>query len=104
VRRVKAVSLSYELVAIQRAVEGAAVLTDLGRHGGLEGEDTEALVSAILALAVCRLRDLGRTARGTLDVEVFRAPHNTAVEVTGEEDVVLRPKHVATKKKGRRRG
>jgi hypothetical protein len=88
---VKAVSVSAELTTIQRAVEGAGLLVEIGRQGGVEDEDTGALASAILALASVRLRDLGRAARGTLDAEVLWAPHNAAVEDTDEEDVILYP-------------
>lgn len=86
----KAVSLSNEIITLQRAIEGAATLAELGRQGGLEDEDTEALISAILALVSCRMRDLGRAARGTLNVELFWAPHNAAIEVPGEQDVLMR--------------
>lgn len=87
----KAVSVSAELTTIQRAVEGAALLVEVGRQGGVENEDTGALASAILALAAVRLRDLGRAARGTLDAEVVWAPHNAAAEDADGEDVVLYP-------------
>jgi hypothetical protein len=56
-RVVKAVSVSSELATIQRAVEGAALLVEVGRQGGVEDEDNGALVAAILALAAARLRD-----------------------------------------------
>jgi len=88
---VKAVSVSAELTTIQRAVEGAALLVEVGRHGGVENEDTGALVSAILALAAVRLRDLGRAGRGTLDVESFWAPHGAAVDDSDMEDLILYP-------------
>lgn len=97
-RRVKAVSVSTELDTIQRAVEGAALLVEVGRHGGVEGEDTGAFVSAILALATCRLRDLGRAARGTLDPEVLSAPHNVLAD-TASEDVVLHARSGAAKRR-----
>lgn len=85
----KAVSVSAELTTIQRAVEGAALLVEIGRQGGVENEDTGALVSAILDLAAVRLRDLGRAARGTLDIESFWAAHNTAVDDGKAEDLIL---------------
>jgi hypothetical protein len=91
VRRVKAVSVSAELDNIQRAVEGAALTIEVGRQGGVEDEDTGALASAILALAAVRLRDLGRAARGTFDAEQFWAPHNTAIDGSNEEDLILYP-------------
>jgi hypothetical protein len=95
---VKAVSVSAVLDTIQRAVEGAGLLVEVKRHGGVEGEDTEAFVSAVLALAACRLRDVGRAARGTLDPEVLSAPHNTIVD-TAAEDVVLHPRGGDAKRK-----
>ena len=55
----KAVSVSAELAVIQRAVEGAALLVEVDRQGGVAGEDIRPLVAAILALASVRLRDLG---------------------------------------------
>lgn len=85
----KAVSVSAELTTIQRAVEGAALLVEMGRQGGVEGEDTGALASAILALAACRLRDLGRAGRGTLRMEDFWAPHGAAVDGSDLEDLIL---------------
>lgn len=99
-RRVKAVSISAELDTIQRAVEGAGLLVEVGRHGGVEGEDTGAFVSAVLALAACRLRDLGCAARGTLDPEVLSAPHNTVVDAEAE-DAVLRPREEHANRKSR---
>jgi hypothetical protein len=104
VRGVKTVSVSSELTTIQRAVEGAVLLVEVGRQGGVEDEDAGAFVSAILALAACRLRDLGRAARGTLDAEVLWAPHNAAVDDTapGEEDVILYPASGAATAKKRR--
>lgn len=87
----KAVSVSAELTTIQRAVEGAALLVEIGRQGGVEDEDTGALVSAILALAACRLRDLGRAGRGTLSVEDFWALHGAAIDQDEVEDLILYP-------------
>ena len=87
----KAVSVSAELTAIQRAVEGAALLVEVDRQGGVAGEDSKPLVAAILALASCRLRDLGRAARGSLDVEFFWAPHNAADADGDGEDLILYP-------------
>lgn len=87
----RVVSVSSELITIQRAVDGAALLVEVGRQGGVEDEDCAALVSAVLALASCRLRDLGRAARGTLDLNSFWAPHSAANEVPGEMEIVLRP-------------
>jgi hypothetical protein len=91
VRRVKAVSVSAELITIERAVEGAALIIEVGRQGGVEDEDTGALASAVLALAAVRLRDLGRAARGTLDAEAFWARHNATVEDNEGEELILHP-------------
>ena len=88
---VKSVSVSAELATLQRAVDGALALVELDRQGGLEGEDGRANVGAILALVSCRLRDLGRVAHGTLDVDVIFAPHNAAVDGADAEDLVLHP-------------
>ena len=85
----KTISVSAELTVIQRAVEGAALLVEVGRQGGVEGEDTGALASAVLALTACRLRDLGRAVRGSLASELFVATHNEAVAGADCEDVFL---------------
>lgn len=90
-RRMKAVSVSAELTTIERAVEGAGLLVEIGRQGGIEGEDSGAFVAAVLALAAVRLRDLGRATRGTLGIEVLWAPHNAAVDGGEEEDLILHP-------------
>jgi hypothetical protein len=96
---VKAVSVSAELTAIQRAVEGAALLVEIDRHGGVEGEDSRPLVAAILALAAVRLRDLGRAGRGSLDVENFWAPYSAADPDDDLEDLVL---YAAKQEKGKK--
>lgn len=87
----KAVSVSAELLVIQRAVEGAALLVEVDRHGGVEGEDARPLAAANLSLAAVRLRDLGRAGRGSLDVATFWAPHNAAAGTreANEEDLIL---------------
>ena len=92
-RGVKAVSVSAQgFTTIQRAVEGAGLLVEVGRHGGVEDEESGAFVSAILDL-VTPYSEPGRAARGTLDAEVYWASHNAAVDDTtpGEEDVILYP-------------
>ena len=85
----KAVSVSAELTTIQRAVDGAALLVEVDRHGGVAGEDVRPMVAAILALASVRLRDLGKACRGSLDVATFWAPHGDAADGSDEEDLVL---------------
>jgi hypothetical protein len=88
---VKAVSVSAELTTIQRAIDGAITLVELDRQGGLEDEDNCANVAAILALASCRLRDLGRAGRGSLDVETFWSRYSAADPDDDLEDLVLYP-------------
>lgn len=95
----KATSVSAELTTIQRAVEGAALLIEVDRHGGVEGEDSRPLVAAILALAAVRLRDLGRAARGSLDVETLWAAHSAADPDNEDEDLVLYPARPESKAK-----
>ncbi len=89
----RAVSVSNELATLQRAVEGANLLVEVARHGGVEDEDSAPQVVAILALISCRLRDLGRATRGTLAAEAFWAPHNAVVEsgAKDQEDLILYP-------------
>ena len=87
----KTVSVTHEVSTIQEAVEGAAALLEMHRQGGLEGEDLTVKAVAVLALASCRLRDLGRACRGSLKVEQFWAPHNAALDATEAEDVILYP-------------
>ena len=96
----KRISVSAELAVIQKAVEGAALLIEVGRQGGVGDEDVEALASAVLALTACRLRDLGRAVRGTLAPELFVAAHNEAVAGADSGDVLLGTKrHVGGKRK-----
>ncbi len=95
----KAVSVSAELTTIQRAIEGAGLLVEVDRHGGVEGEDSRPLVAAILALAAVRLRDLGRAGRGSLDVENFWAPFSAADPDDDLEDLVLYPAKEPAKSK-----
>lgn len=95
----KAVSVSAELTTVQRAIDGATTLVELDRQGGLEDEDNRANVAAILALASCRLRDLGRAGRGSLDVETFWARHSAAVDDNELEDLILYPAKPAGRSK-----
>ena len=96
----KTISVSAELAIIQRSVEAAALLVEVGRQGGVGNEDVEALASAVLALTACRLRDLGRAVRGTLAPELFVAAHNEAVAGADSDDVLLgTQRHVRRKRK-----
>ena len=92
--------MSSEVATIQQVVEGAAALLEMHRQGGLAGEDLTGSAVAVLALASCRLRDLGRACRGTVQAEQLWAPHNAAVEGGDDEDVILYP---AAPKEGSRK-
>ncbi|WP_248345402.1 hypothetical protein [Anaeromyxobacter paludicola] len=88
----KAISVGYELLTLQHAVEAAAALVEAG-SADLDGR-AEHQVLAVLALVGCRLRDLGRAVGGHLDPAVLWAPHNAALDgIRGGEDrdVVLPP-------------
>lgn len=93
----KRISVSAELAVIQRSVEAAALLVEVGRQGGVGDEDVEALASAVLALTACRLRDLGRAVRGSLAPELFVAAHNEAVAGADSGDVHLGPQRRAAR-------
>lgn len=88
----KPVSASYEIATLKNAVEGAITLIELHRLGGLEDEDIEKSVVALLGLVACHLRDLGRVMRGAFDVEQFAALFNAAPDdgvEAAEKDVIL---------------
>lgn len=89
----KAVSVSAELLILQRAVQGVADSLDVENFDSPVSDDHQRQVVAMLNLIATRLRDLGRAARGSLPVEKFWAPHNAVVEDIGEdvEDVILYP-------------
>jgi hypothetical protein len=57
-------------------------------------DDAQRQVVATLNLVAVRLRDLGRAARGRLPVELFWAPHKTALdtrEATVEDLILYEP-------------
>jgi hypothetical protein len=87
----KAVSVSAELLAIQRAVQHVADSLDVENVDGPVSHDAQRQVVATLNLVTVRLRDLGRAARGRLPVELFWAPHNEALDTkeADEEDLIL---------------
>ena len=87
----KKVSVSAELAVIQRSVDAAALLIEVGRQGGVGDEDVEALASAVLALSSCRIRDLGRAVRGTFPAALLAADHNAVITGTGEDDLLVPP-------------
>ena len=88
------VRLGWELATLEAALEGARILTDATRHGGLQTEhdDRAALpaASAITSLVTLRMRDLCRVLRGEKDADDFSAPHNqTDGGDPGDGDVIL---------------
>jgi hypothetical protein len=85
----KAVSVSAELLVIQRTVQGVADILDVENVDHPVSDDAQRQVVAMLNLVAVRLRDLGRTARGRLPVELFWAGHNDADPSEEQEDLVL---------------
>lgn len=86
-----AVSVSAELLVLQRAVQQVADILDVEKIDNPLSEDAQRQTAAVLNLVACRIRDLGRAARGRLPVELFIAPHNEAVAGAEGEDVILYP-------------
>lgn len=89
-RQKRAVSLAAEVEVLRGAVEAARTLVEMHRQGGLEGEDCAGLAVDTLTLIVCRLRDLGRVARGEASARVLVAPHNQVASGTKAEGYVLK--------------
>jgi len=88
---VKAVSVSAELLVLQRAVQGVADRLDVETNDSPVSDEHQRQANAILNLVACRIRDLGRAARGRLPVELFWAPYNAAIDTkdANEEDLIL---------------
>ena len=87
----KAISVSAELLAIQRAVQHVADSLDVENVDRSVSHDAQRQVVGVLNMVAVRLRDLGRAARGRLPVELFWASHNEAVDTkeANEEDLIL---------------
>ncbi len=89
------VSISAELSAIGRAVDGAALLTDAlaeGTFSTAEAADRiPAAVAAVLGLVHARLDQVQRVLRGSSDPKRILTPHNlTGAPSPGEDpDVTL---------------
>jgi hypothetical protein len=90
----KAVSVSAELLVLQRSVQGVADILDVQKVDNPVSDDAQRQVVALLSLVAVRLRDLGRVARGRMPVELFWAPHNQADAMEDLEDLVLRDRAV----------
>lgn len=97
----KAVSVSAELLALERAVQLVADRCDVTTIDDPLTDDAQRQVVAVLTLVAVRLRDLGRAARGRLPVELFWAPHNDADPSSDQEDVILYEVAPATRKRRR---
>jgi len=97
----KAVSVSAELLVIQRAVQHVADSLNVENIDNSVSDDMQRQVVAVLNLVAVRLRDLGRSARGRMPVELFWAPHNDADPSDVQEDLVLY-KPAPTDRKGKK--
>lgn len=95
----KAVSVSAELLVLQRAVQHVTDRLDVEKIDDPVSDDDQRQAAAVLNLVACRLRDLGRAARGRMPVELFWAPYNAAIEGSEEEDLVLYEPEPISKKK-----
>lgn len=88
------VRIGWELATLEAALEGARILTDATRHGGLQTEHDDRVAlpaaSAITSLVTLRMRDLCRVLRGEKDVSDILAPHNrTDSGDPGDDDLLL---------------
>ena len=106
----KAVSLSFELFELERAVEGARLMLDMLANEGMPTEYAQRVapsaVAAGLSLVVARLHHLGRVIRGGEDPQHVWAEHNDDT-VHHPADVDLRlvawPIGLGIKRKKRKR-
>lgn len=93
--RPKMVSLGWELMSIQAAVDGARILVDgIANHQfGSEHDEKAAphAAAATLALVSLRVRELWRAVQGTTNpADTVLAPHNaTEHRADGHEDIYL---------------
>ena len=91
----KKVRLSYELSAVQHAIQGAQFLAMLLRDDGMPSAEyaraTPGAVAEILILAEERLRLVHRALEGNVNPAVLHALHNAAEdELDDGEGLVLR--------------
>lgn len=85
----KAVSVTGELLVIERAIEAVADRLDVEAIDDPLTDDAQRRAVAVLRLASVRLRDLSRAARGRLPVGLFWAPHNGSDPSDEREDLIL---------------
>jgi hypothetical protein len=88
---VKAVSVSAELLNLERAVQGVADRLDVTTIDTPVTEEHQRQATAVLNLIACRLRDLGRAARGRFAADLFWTHFNSADEDADGEDFVIYP-------------
>lgn len=93
-----AVSLTFELLLLDHAVEAARLLAEVLARDSFEEEAdarrAAASIAAVLALVNTRLLDLERVVRGDLDPARILAPHNQKRPPpagSDEEDIILVP-------------
>jgi hypothetical protein len=88
------VSISAELSAIGRAVDGAALLTDALEEGTFSteaaAERIPAAVVAVLGLVHARLDQVQRVLRGSSDPRRILTPHNLTSAPSPDEDPDVR--------------
>jgi len=89
-------SLGWELGEIERAVDAARILCDLGAEGQFatqqEAERAPLAAAAVLALVTERLRLVRRAIHGWMPPELLVAPHNEVSETATlleSDDLIL---------------
>jgi hypothetical protein len=90
--------VDWEIAEVSNAVQGAALLIELGTTSQLANEDQERVApraaAAILNLAVTRMRALQRALRGDLDPTALFTGFNTlpdSADLQRDHVTVLRP-------------
>jgi hypothetical protein len=92
----KTLSLGWELMSLQAAIDGARILVDgIANHQlGSEHDERAAphAASAMLSLVSLRLRDVWRSVQGATDPgDSVWAPHNATTSTSGQHgDVYLK--------------
>src|SRR5690348_11751230 len=103
VKRRNDVSLSEEVLDLEQAVAGVAMLVNTFAAGGLpfEGDAREApaAIGALLLLVQRRLRLVQRCITGEVDVELLWDRHNDAAAGRREHDLVLRSRRLGRSRK-----
>ena len=93
----KTISLNDELLNLGDALDAVMILAAALQNEGLSTEDDQrrapGAILAVATLVSCRLKNLRRLLRGTLDADGFWGPHNAAPTrlSAGDEPDVLIP-------------